>query len=65
VLRLQMSGVTGSGLRRNVFADVVGPVRPANFGTGNQLQVVGEAESFHRTNSSIEPLPDARGRTGR
>ena len=41
VLRLQMSGVAGSGLRRNVFADVVGPVQPANFGTGNQLQVVG------------------------
>lgn len=41
VLRLQMSGVTGSGQRRNVFADVVGPLEPANFGTGNQLQVVG------------------------
>jgi len=41
VLRLQMSGVTGSDHGRNVFADVVGPRDPANFGTGNQLQVVG------------------------
>jgi len=60
VLRLQMSGVAGSGLRRNVFADVVGPVQPANFGTGNQLQVVGESETFRRSNRSIEPSPDAR-----
>lgn len=41
VLRLQMTGVTGSGSRRNVFADVVGPVQPANFGTGNRLEIVG------------------------
>jgi hypothetical protein len=40
VLRLQMSGVTGSGSRRNIFADVVGPVQPANFGTGNRLEIV-------------------------
>lgn len=60
VLRLQMSGVTGSGPRRNVFADVVGPVKPANFGTGNQLQVFGEAETFRRSNPSIEPPPDAQ-----
>jgi hypothetical protein len=60
VLRLQMSGVTGSGPRRNVFADVVGPVQPANFGAGNQLQVVGEPEAFRRSNPSIEPPPDAR-----
>ena len=57
VLRVQMSGVTGSGLRRNVFADVVGPLEPANFGTGNQLQVVGEAETFRRSNPSVEPPP--------
>jgi len=57
VLRLQMSGVTGSGQRRNVFADVVGPREPANFGTGNQLQVIGEARSFGQTNRAIEPPP--------
>jgi hypothetical protein len=57
VLRLQMSGVTGSGQRRNVFADVVGPLEPANFGTGNQLQVVGGSETFRRSNQSIEPPP--------
>ena len=39
VLRVEMSGVTGSGPRRNVFADVVGPLQPANFGTGNRLEV--------------------------
>jgi hypothetical protein len=59
-LRLKMSGVTGSGRRQNVFADVVGPVQPANFGTGNQLQIVGESEAFRRSNPSIEPPPDAR-----
>ena len=41
VLRLEMSGVTGSGSRQNVFAEVVGPVQPANFGTGNRLEIVG------------------------
>lgn len=60
VLRLQMSGVTGSGPRRNVFADVVGPVQPANFGAGNRLQVVGEPEAFRQSNPSIEPLPKAQ-----
>jgi hypothetical protein len=38
----------------------VGPVQPANSGTGNQLQVAGEAETFRRSNPSIEPSPDAR-----
>ena len=41
VLRVEMSGVTGSGPRRNVFADVVGPSQPANFGTDNRLEIVG------------------------
>jgi hypothetical protein len=57
VLHLQMSGVTGSGARRNVFADVVGPVQPANFGTGNRLQVAGDAETFRQSNRAIEPPP--------
>ena len=57
VLRLEMAGVTGSGPRRNVFADVVGPVQPANFGTGNRLQVVGGPDAFRQSNSSIEPQP--------
>jgi hypothetical protein len=57
VLRLKMAGVTGSGPRRNVFADVVGPLEPAHFGTGNQLQVVGDAKSFGQANRAIEPPP--------
>jgi hypothetical protein len=57
VLRLKMAGVTGSGPRRNVFADVVGPLERANFGMGNQLQVVGEAGSFRQSNQAIEPPP--------
>jgi len=57
VLRLKMAGVTGSGPRRNVFADVVGPLEPAHFGTGNQLRVVGDAESFGQANRAIEPPP--------
>jgi len=57
LLRLRMSGVTGSGRRGNVFADVLGPREPANFGTGNQPQVVGEAESFRQANRAIDPSP--------
>jgi hypothetical protein len=57
VLRLRMSGVTGSGPRRNVFADVMGPREPADFGTGNRLQVVGEAGTFRQSNPAIEPPP--------
>lgn len=57
VLRVQMSDVTGSGQRRNVFEDVVGPLEPSNFGTGNQLQVVGQAGSFGQANRAIEPQP--------
>jgi hypothetical protein len=52
-----MSGVTGSGPRRNAFADVMGPREPADFGTGNRLQVVGEAGTFRQSNPGIEPPP--------
>jgi hypothetical protein len=57
VLRVRMSGVTGSGQRRNVFAEVAGPRNPANFGIGNQLRVVGELETFRQSNRAIRPLP--------
>jgi hypothetical protein len=60
VLRLQMSGVTGSGQRRNVFADVVGPQQPANRGTGNRLEIAGEVATFRQANPAIEPPPDPR-----
>jgi len=60
VLRLQMSGVTGSGWRRNVFADAVGPLQPANFGSDNRLEVVGEVATFLQSNRAIEPPPDAQ-----
>jgi hypothetical protein len=60
VLRLQMSGVTGSGQRRNVFADVVGPQQPANRGTGNRLEIAGEVATFRQANPAIEPPPDPK-----
>ena len=60
VLRLQMSGVTGSGLRRNVFADVVGPVQSANFGTGNRLEIEGTRSVLVQANRSVDPVPDER-----
>lgn len=57
VLRLQMSGVTGSGQRRNVFAHVVGPLQTANHGTGNRLEVAGDEATFLQSNRTIEPPP--------
>jgi hypothetical protein len=58
-LRLEMRGVTGSGPRRNVFAHVTGPVQTMNQGTGNRLEIVGDATLFVQSNRAIEPLPDA------
>ena len=60
VLRLQMSGVTGSGERRNVFADVVGPQQPANRGADNRLEIEGTRSVFVQANQSVDPVPDER-----
>jgi hypothetical protein len=58
VLRLLANSVVGSGPRRNGFAHVVGPRRPANHGTGNRLEIAGDGAAFRQSNRAIEPPPD-------
>jgi len=59
VLRASLTNVTGSGIKRNRFTDVEGPLQPANSGTGNRLVIEGSLEQFRRSNRAIEPLPAA------
>jgi len=59
-LRVVMEGASGSGERRNVYADVVGPAKPGNRGAGNRLEFTGDAASFSRSNRGIDPPPDAQ-----
>jgi hypothetical protein len=61
-VRAVIRGVTGSGSRFNVYTDVLGPSGPqpsALQGSGNRLEIVGSPQAFARTNSSIDPAPDA------
>jgi hypothetical protein len=60
VLRVVMEGISGSGERRNVYADVVGPAKLENQGVGNRLEFTGDAASFSRSNGGIDPQPEAR-----
>lgn len=57
VLRASLTDVTGSGVTRNRFADVEGPVQSANAGIGNRLIIEGSLEQFRQTNRAIEPGP--------
>jgi hypothetical protein len=59
VLQVEMTGVQGSGPRRNVFGAVLGPAQPSNFGTGNQVMFVGSAAEFRRGNPGVDPGPGA------
>lgn len=59
-LRAVIRGVTGSGTRSNVYADVLGPtgpVPPEIQGTGNRLEIAGNLRAFARTNRAIDPAP--------
>ena len=56
-LRFEASGLTASGPRANVFADVRGPVNEANFGSENALEIAGNPGHFAQVNSGIEPPP--------
>ena len=58
-LRAVMGGVTGSGLRSNVYADVLGPTGPVipATGTGNRIEFVGSLQAFTLTNRAIDPAP--------
>lgn len=58
-LLVEMSGVQGSGPRRNVFAAVLGPAQPSSQGTGNRLSVLGDAAAFQRLNPGVVPGPGA------
>lgn len=59
-LRAVIRGVTGSGLRTNAYADVLGPtgpVAPEFQGTGNRLEIAGNLHAFGQTNRAIDPAP--------
>ena len=61
-LRAVIRGVTGSGVRSNLYADVLGPtgpVAPAFQGTGNRLEIAGSLRAFEQTNTAVEPAPAA------
>jgi len=57
LLRVLMAGVSGSGERRNDYANEVGAGLPQDLGTGNQLEVVGSPASFRVLNPGILPPP--------
>lgn len=59
VLHASLNDVAGSGVTRNRYAHVEGPVQPANAGAGNRLVVEGTPEQFRRSNRAIEPEPAA------
>ncbi len=61
-LRALFRGVTASGVRANVYADVLGPTGPqpaALAGSGNMLLFVGNTNAFAQTNRAIDPAPSA------
>lgn len=59
VLRVRMEGVSGSGVRRNVYGHVAGPTRTGNQGTGNRLEIDGDPSSFESSNPDLDPPPAA------
>lgn len=58
-LHVVMRGVTGSGLRSNVYADVLGPSGPVipATSTGNRMEFAGSLQAFAQTNRAIDPAP--------
>jgi hypothetical protein len=62
-VRVELRGVTGSGTRANRYADVAtfsGPLPAHLQGTGNRLEIVGDPQTFARTNRGIDPAPAAK-----
>jgi hypothetical protein len=53
-LHLVVHQAIGSGPRANAYADSLG-----NLGTGNRLEIVGNANAFAQTNDAIVPPPPA------
>ena len=59
-VRAELRGVTGSGRRSNVYANLAagfGPLPAHLQGTGNRLEIVGNPQTFARTNRGIVPAP--------
>jgi hypothetical protein len=62
-VRVELRGVTGSGTRGNRYADAAafsGPLPAQLQGTGNRLEIVGDPQTFARTNRGIDPAPAAK-----
>ncbi len=57
-LRVLMGQATGSGPRANQYADSRTPSM-ANLGTGNRLEIIGNANAFDQTNTGFVPPPPA------
>jgi hypothetical protein len=55
-LRALVRQGTGSGPRANQYADSRTPTM-GNLGTGNRLEIIGNANAFDRTNSGFLPAP--------
>lgn len=62
-VRAELRGITGSGKRANRFANAdagYGPLPAKSQGKGNRLEIVGDPETFARTNRRIDPQPAAQ-----
>ncbi len=60
IVRVVMRGVTGSPAKRtNRYADVYGPSRQADQGSGNRLEFAGTLAGFAVSNPGISPAPPA------
>ena len=62
-VRAELRGVTGSGTRANRYANAAafsGPLPARLQGIGNRLEIVGDPQTFARTNRGIDPAPGAR-----
>jgi hypothetical protein len=62
-VRVELRGVTGSGRRSNRYADAAafsGPLPAQLQGSGNRLEIVGDPQTFARTNRGIDPAPAAK-----
>lgn len=62
-VRVELRGVSGSGTRANKYANAAtfagGALSAELQGTGNRLEIVGDARAFTRSNRGIDPGPGA------
>jgi hypothetical protein len=62
-LHLVVRQASGSGPRLNLYGDAF-PLPPGSLGSGNRLEIVGNANAFDHTNENIIPPPPAAFFTG-